>query len=389
MPLGCLHMTMCVASFVVRYAFVEYENEEDMRLAYKRGDGRKIDGRRVLVDVERGRTVRNWLVSDHTPLCQSVGVTGTWPECGFWRQRDMALFTASLASMSIKSLFSCARVHDLYRRATSPVSLSPFPLHDRAATDASSSSYVRVHTRESRKVTPPALGRPPLSLPSDILVPTYTSLPRFLFSTVRSYVEPSPPTTLTTNAHLQPRRFGGGLGDSRKDRPKKGQEAEWRERERLEAEAKEAEREAKREKERQEERARRDKEREEREKSRGGGDAENGGVKDRDGDGKRADSRERGRWARFFSSYVVWWQRAEGGRGEGVSNPRVRVLSLGFWNVKECQQVVGHLWTTVRILDTGVLCLVRGGVARCFSREGGRVGCDGIFRDGVGACACR
>ncbi|CAM9806571.1 unnamed protein product [Choristocarpus tenellus] len=42
------------------YAFVEYENEDDMRMAYKRGDGRKIDGRRVTVDVERGRTVRNW-----------------------------------------------------------------------------------------------------------------------------------------------------------------------------------------------------------------------------------------------------------------------------------------------------------------------------------------
>jgi len=28
--------------------------------AYKQADGRKIDGRRVLVDVERGRTVPNW-----------------------------------------------------------------------------------------------------------------------------------------------------------------------------------------------------------------------------------------------------------------------------------------------------------------------------------------
>jgi U1 small nuclear ribonucleoprotein len=42
------------------YAFVEFERESDMRDAYKRADGRKIDGRRVLVDVERGRTVRNW-----------------------------------------------------------------------------------------------------------------------------------------------------------------------------------------------------------------------------------------------------------------------------------------------------------------------------------------
>ena len=28
--------------------------------AYKQADGRKIEGRRVLVDVERGRTVPNW-----------------------------------------------------------------------------------------------------------------------------------------------------------------------------------------------------------------------------------------------------------------------------------------------------------------------------------------
>ena len=37
------------------YAFVEFENEEDMKLAYKKIDGKKIDGRRIIVDVERGR----------------------------------------------------------------------------------------------------------------------------------------------------------------------------------------------------------------------------------------------------------------------------------------------------------------------------------------------
>jgi len=42
------------------YAFLEYEREADMKEAYKRTDGRKIDGRRVVVDVERGRTVRKW-----------------------------------------------------------------------------------------------------------------------------------------------------------------------------------------------------------------------------------------------------------------------------------------------------------------------------------------
>jgi len=42
------------------YAFIEFEKERDMRAACKEGDGKKIDGRRVLVDVERGRTMRGW-----------------------------------------------------------------------------------------------------------------------------------------------------------------------------------------------------------------------------------------------------------------------------------------------------------------------------------------
>lgn len=28
--------------------------------AYKYGDGKKVDGKRVVVDIERGRTVKNW-----------------------------------------------------------------------------------------------------------------------------------------------------------------------------------------------------------------------------------------------------------------------------------------------------------------------------------------
>ncbi|KAL5006199.1 hypothetical protein ScPMuIL_015005 [Solemya velum] len=42
------------------FAFIEYEHERDMHSAYKHADGKKIDGRRVLVDVERGRTVKGW-----------------------------------------------------------------------------------------------------------------------------------------------------------------------------------------------------------------------------------------------------------------------------------------------------------------------------------------
>ncbi|CAA0839571.1 U1 small nuclear ribonucleoprotein 70 kDa [Striga hermonthica] len=42
------------------YAFIEYVHTRDMKAAYKQADGKKIDGKRVLVDVERGRTVPNW-----------------------------------------------------------------------------------------------------------------------------------------------------------------------------------------------------------------------------------------------------------------------------------------------------------------------------------------
>ncbi|KAF2189015.1 RNA-binding domain-containing protein [Zopfia rhizophila CBS 207.26] len=42
------------------YAFIVYEREKDMRAAYKETDGIKIKDRRILVDVERGRTVSGW-----------------------------------------------------------------------------------------------------------------------------------------------------------------------------------------------------------------------------------------------------------------------------------------------------------------------------------------
>ena len=47
------------------YAFIEYEHKNDMKQAYKMADGRKVEGRRVLVDVERGRTVPNWWAHRH------------------------------------------------------------------------------------------------------------------------------------------------------------------------------------------------------------------------------------------------------------------------------------------------------------------------------------
>jgi U1 small nuclear ribonucleoprotein len=42
------------------YAFIEYEHERDLKDAYKHADGIKVDGRSVVVDVERGRTVPGW-----------------------------------------------------------------------------------------------------------------------------------------------------------------------------------------------------------------------------------------------------------------------------------------------------------------------------------------
>merc|ERR1719408_220749 len=42
------------------YAFVEFARAEDMKLAYKSAMNRNIEGRRIIVDVERGRTVADW-----------------------------------------------------------------------------------------------------------------------------------------------------------------------------------------------------------------------------------------------------------------------------------------------------------------------------------------
>jgi U1 small nuclear ribonucleoprotein len=43
------------------FAFVEFEQEDDMKRAYRAADGIKIEGKNIVVDVERGHTVPNWL----------------------------------------------------------------------------------------------------------------------------------------------------------------------------------------------------------------------------------------------------------------------------------------------------------------------------------------
>lgn len=43
------------------YAFIEFENDVDMKRAYRSADAIRIEGRPIVVDVERGHTVPNWL----------------------------------------------------------------------------------------------------------------------------------------------------------------------------------------------------------------------------------------------------------------------------------------------------------------------------------------
>eukprot|EP00485_Elphidium_margaritaceum_P016502 CAMPEP_0202727328 /NCGR_PEP_ID=MMETSP1385-20130828/185065_1 /ASSEMBLY_ACC=CAM_ASM_000861 /TAXON_ID=933848 /ORGANISM="Elphidium margaritaceum" /LENGTH=360 /DNA_ID=CAMNT_0049393567 /DNA_START=53 /DNA_END=1135 /DNA_ORIENTATION=- len=42
------------------YAFIEFERSADLKEAYQHADGIKLNQRRILVDVERGRTVKTW-----------------------------------------------------------------------------------------------------------------------------------------------------------------------------------------------------------------------------------------------------------------------------------------------------------------------------------------
>ena len=43
------------------YAFVEFQTGRDAKTAFRAADAKKLEGRRVVVDVERGRTVPGWL----------------------------------------------------------------------------------------------------------------------------------------------------------------------------------------------------------------------------------------------------------------------------------------------------------------------------------------
>ena len=42
------------------YGFVEFKHRTDAKAAYDKGNGKRIDGRRVITDYEKGRTDRDW-----------------------------------------------------------------------------------------------------------------------------------------------------------------------------------------------------------------------------------------------------------------------------------------------------------------------------------------
>ena len=58
------------------YAFVEFERERDVKIAWREAIGMRLGGHRILVDVERGRTVNGWLpnrLDDPSNVCTRKG----------------------------------------------------------------------------------------------------------------------------------------------------------------------------------------------------------------------------------------------------------------------------------------------------------------------------
>jgi len=43
------------------YGFIEFDNENDVKVAFRQANHSIIDGKKIICDVERGRTVRGWL----------------------------------------------------------------------------------------------------------------------------------------------------------------------------------------------------------------------------------------------------------------------------------------------------------------------------------------
>jgi len=67
------------------YAFIEFDSSQDLKDAFKYADGKQIKGRRILVDVERGRTVPGW---KPRKLGGGMGSTRSGEEKGRSRDRS-------------------------------------------------------------------------------------------------------------------------------------------------------------------------------------------------------------------------------------------------------------------------------------------------------------
>ena len=68
--------------------------------AYKQADGRKIDNRRVLVDVERGRTVPNWRPRRLGGGLGSTRVGGRGESKVFWKVKAYLHFRISVSKLN-------------------------------------------------------------------------------------------------------------------------------------------------------------------------------------------------------------------------------------------------------------------------------------------------
>lgn len=87
------------------YAFIEFERESDLKTAYKRADGKKIDGRRILVDVERARTVKGF---KPRRLGGGLGESRQAPDKG----KDLRCGSCRMASVVCQALGVSGQAHN-------------------------------------------------------------------------------------------------------------------------------------------------------------------------------------------------------------------------------------------------------------------------------------
>ncbi|KAH6599054.1 hypothetical protein BASA50_003263 [Batrachochytrium salamandrivorans] len=124
------------------YAFIEFEHERDMKVAYKEAEGLKIDGRRILVDVERGRTVPGW-----KPRRLGGGLGGT-------RHGSLSSSTTATAAATTTAAVDAAPASSVTRSSGREggrsSSTGGYRDSDRDGGGGSSSSYRHSSGRDSR-----------------------------------------------------------------------------------------------------------------------------------------------------------------------------------------------------------------------------------------------